>query len=147
MGSEFDANYSRLKSFLILFLLIFFIYTCEVMIVAEPRTEQIDDFGGMFKDDSVETLEQPSTNVFSLLIEGISSIVGYIYGYIVFIFQMLTFTLPNIPLWMTYIMLPIMMVLIIIEIYLFIDVIYAIVKALPFTWKKDICFISFTGEL
>ena len=133
MGSEFDANYSRLKSFLILFLLIFFIYTCEVMIVAEPRTEQIDDFGGMFKDDSVETLEQPSTNVFSLLIEGISSIVGYIYGYIIFIFQMLTFTLPNIPLWMTYIMLPIMMVLIIIEIYLFIDVIYAIVKALPFT--------------
>ena len=133
MGSEFDANYSRLKSFLILFMLIFFIYTCELMLVAQPRTETINDFGGMFKDDSIETVEQPSQNVFSLLVEGISNIVSYIYGYIVFIFQLMTFTLPNIPVWMTYVMLPIMIVLVIIELYLFIDIIYAIVKALPFT--------------
>ena len=123
MGSEFDANYTRLKTILILFLLIFFIYTCEVMILGTGN-ENLDDITKVG-----EMYDTPEITIWS----GLGAIVDGIVAIFTFLFQIITFTLPTVPFWMTVIMAPIMTVLLIIVIYLVIDTIYAIVKALPLT--------------
>lgn len=131
--TQFDANYTRLKTMLILVLIIFFIYASEVVILG-TGSDKLDAITSPFMDESgLESNENipepPPLNIIS----GIGASFSYIGGLFVLVFQILTFTMPSIPFWMTAIMLPVMLVLIAIAIYLFVDVIYAIVKALPLT--------------
>lgn len=126
MGSEFDINYGRLKTIIIIFLFMFFVYASELMILG-TGDENFNAIGEPFLNGDEIPETEPS------IIGGIANALNYIGAFFIFVFQMLTFTLPTIPIWMTAIMLPVMITLIIILVYLIIDMIYAIVKALPLT--------------
>jgi hypothetical protein len=120
-----DPQFTRLKTLLIIFLLIFFIYTSEIVIFGTGQKAQ-DDLIEPFHE---KTYKQPEQGLFDQIATFISGIAGII----VLIFQILTFTLPSIPFWMTVIMLPIIIVICVIMVYIFIDILYDIAKALPFT--------------
>lgn len=129
MGSQFDANYTRLRAIIILFLFMFFVYTCEVMIFGTGETE-VDDLTDTGRNPYTdEPYQAPAPSIFGNL----NKILGAIGHMFVLFFQILTFTLPTVPFWMTVILAPIMTIILIVAIYLVLDTIYAIVKALPLT--------------
>jgi len=123
---EFDPKFTRLKIFLIIFVFLFFIVSCEFVF-----------FGMSDNSDIVENIEikqsKPPTDLWGLIWEGIGAIADGIIGFFSAVIQYMTFSFPNVDLWMQLIMAPIMIILTTIEGYMIVDVIYSLVKALPTT--------------
>ena len=117
---EFDVNFTRLKTILIIFLLLFFIMTCEIVFFVGTSNETDPLALG-----NTEGLAEPSfTDIIGFAL-------GTAWAFVVMMFQILTFTLPNIPVWMTIIMFPIMATLSIILVYCIVDLLYSLSGLLP----------------
>lgn len=119
-----DPQYTRLKTIILLFLLIFFVYSCEFVFFGTSGSQEI-----VTSFDDIDNLKQPEPDIW----KGIEQALSILIGFLVFGFQVLTFTLPSVPMWMTIIMAPLMIVVVVIAGYILFDFIYDFVKALPFT--------------
>lgn len=125
--AEFDPNYTRLKTLLMLVIVMFCIYSAELVFFGTGQ-EKLDDLTEPYQEG--EDIPIPENiGIFDSIVK----IGSYILSFFTLIFQILTFTLPTIPLWMTYIFAPISIIMIIICVYIIADILYAIVKALPLT--------------
>ena len=116
MGN-FDPNYKRLGIILILFITLTVLYACEFAFFVSAPSDVVGSPMSTGTD----------TNYYneSKIEEGGLDLIGF--------FQFITFTIPEIPSWMVYFVSPFSVLLNIILGYLIADVIYDIVKALPFT--------------
>jgi len=119
---EFDEKFARLKIILIIFTFLSFMVTCEFVFFGSNSNPDTIDIS------NIEQTEKP-TDIWS----GIGSVFSGIVNFFTLAFQFLTFTLPQIPIWMTVIMGIPMAIMTITEIYLVVDIVYSFVKALPFT--------------
>jgi len=120
----FDPQYKRLKFFLIIFLFLTLMYTAEAVLLDHEFT-YVDSFTG----EEIVAVDLDTENE-SAIREQSEDVGGDLLEVLAFI----TFARPDVlPEFMILILAPITTILLIVAIYLVIDILYDIIKALPFT--------------
>ena len=123
---EFDPSFKRLKLFLIIFIFLFFIVSCEFVFFGSSDNSDIVT-GTKIKQTSTPT------DIWGLMLEGVGAVIEGVVSFFGLLIQYTTFSFPEVAPWMQTIMSPIMIILVVIEVYIIIDIIYSLVKALPTT--------------
>ena len=115
--SEFDRGYKRLGIILSLFIVLSLMYACEHVFFNVAQTDVLED-------SLSTTVPDDYYNKTTMEDEGID-VIGF--------FQFMTFTIPDIPAWMILFLAPFSLMLNVVLGYMIVDVVYAWIKALPFT--------------
>jgi hypothetical protein len=116
MGN-FDPNYKRLGIIIFIFVVLTLIYSCEHVFFNVAQQNILDEPLYTLPDEDYYNktkVEDSGINIIGM-------------------FQFMTFTIPEIPIWMMVFLTPFSIILNIVLWYLIADVIYDIIKALPFT--------------